>query len=54
VVTATLFADEVADLLEFGDWPAAVHRAFELGLISADDIEQAFDSGADVIAHLQR
>jgi hypothetical protein len=56
-VTATavsLFGANIAVRARRGDWAGAVHEAYALGLISADDIEQAFDTGADVIAHLQR
>ncbi len=49
-MTPTLFADEVAQLVEFGEWETAVHRAFDLGLITADDLEHAFATGADVLA----
>lgn len=49
---ATLFVDEVAALVEFGEWETAVHRAFDLGLISADDLERAFTTGTDVLASL--
>jgi hypothetical protein len=50
VSVATLFADEVAALVEFGEWAEAVHRAFDLGMISAEDLERAFSTGTDVLA----
>lgn len=57
VVTATattLFGADIALKAHRGDWAGAVHEAYALGLISDDDLERAFDTGADVIAHLQR